>query len=230
MIEADTSITYEEFKAIKFDRKFAQPAYNWAMSNIEVLFELNPEDYPKIADELKKMKTWDRNAVKESESAAFMILTVKFLLEELLDRGMVSNQEEVIDVELYVDCMYQAKKHLKKHFGTTEIQLGDLLRHRRGDVDLPMGGMPDVIAATTPKDDTKGRLICDNGDSYIMLAQFDSTGLLSLETINAYGASTIPGNPHYTDQMELYVNQELKEMSLDINWIDANLERSYHPE
>jgi hypothetical protein len=34
----------------------------------------------------------------------------------------------------------------KKHFGTIEVPLGDLQKLVRGKKELPIGGIPDVIA------------------------------------------------------------------------------------
>ncbi|MFT5901480.1 MAG: acyl-homoserine-lactone acylase, partial [Bacteroidia bacterium] len=43
------------------------------------------------------------------------------------------------------------------------------------------------------------------------------------------GASSRPDSPHYTDQMQLYADQETKEMTLDKAKIMAEAESIYHP-
>ena len=45
-----------------------------------------------------------------------------------------------------------------------------------------------------------------------------------------YGASSKPESPHYTDQMEMFVNKELKPMTLDKEEIYKNAAKIYHPQ
>jgi len=59
--------------------------------------------------------------------------------------------------------------------------------------------------------------------------RFSENGV-ELETVNAYGASNRKDSPHYTDQMELYVDQKLKKMTLDKATIFNEAESIYHPE
>jgi acyl-homoserine-lactone acylase len=100
----------------------------------------------------------------------------------------------------------------------------------RGDKILPIGGAPDVLAATISKPYKNGMLKTFVGDSYIVLVDFDPQGKQKIETINAFGASNRPDSPHYTDQMELFVGQKTKTMTLDKSEIYKNAERVYRPE
>jgi len=45
-----------------------------------------------------------------------------------------------------------------------------------------------------------------------------------------YGASAKPGNKHFDDQVEMYLQQKTKTMTLDKATIYKNAERIYHPE
>jgi acyl-homoserine-lactone acylase len=75
----------------------------------------------------------------------------------------------------------------------------------------------------------RGKFITDQGESYIVLVKFDAAGV-AIETINAYGASAKASSPHYTDQMPLFVNQQLKPMTLDKAKVLREAKRIYHPE
>ncbi len=46
-----------------------------------------------------------------------------------------------------LDTVRAASRHLRTHFGRLDPPLGDVLRLRRGDVDLPLEGAPDVLRA-----------------------------------------------------------------------------------
>jgi acyl-homoserine-lactone acylase len=66
------------------------------------------------------------------------------------------------------------------------------------------------------------------GDSYIELVRYSENGV-EIETVNAYGSSSKPGSPHYTDQMQMFVDQKLKPMTLDRKKIYENAEQVYNP-
>ena len=63
-----------------------------------------------------------------------------------------------------------------------------------------------------------------------MLVKYPSEGLPIIETVNNYGASNHSDSPHYDDQMELFVNQQRKSMTLDINLVRKEAVRIYHPQ
>ncbi|MEO6542305.1 MAG: penicillin acylase family protein, partial [Ferruginibacter sp.] len=74
-----------------------------------------------------------------------------------------------------------------------------------------------------------GRLKSIGGDGLIMFVRFQKQGLPKIETINMYGASAKPGNKHYDDQVEMYLQQKTKTMTLDKATVYKNAERVYHP-
>jgi acyl-homoserine-lactone acylase len=127
-----------------------------------------------------------------------------------------------------VDAVRKARKHLLKHFGKLEFPLGDLQKHVRGEKELPMWGLPEVICAMYTEPWKDGKLRSYLGESYIMLLKYSEEGV-EIETVNAYGSSNKPGNKHYTDQMDLFVNQKYKKMTLDREEIFKHAERIYHP-
>jgi acyl-homoserine-lactone acylase len=69
----------------------------------------------------------------------------------------------------------------------------------------------------------------NSGDGYIQMVRFGKNGI-ELNTINAYGASSHADSPHYTDQMQLFVDQKMKRMYLDMKLYDASKLKTYHPE
>ena len=88
----------------------------------------------------------------------------------------------------------------------------------------------DVLAAMMSKPYENGKLKTFVGDSYIILVDFDKEGKPTIRTVNAFGASTRQDSPHYNDQMELWVEQKTKLMTLDKTEIYENAEKIYQPE
>jgi acyl-homoserine lactone acylase PvdQ len=53
------------------------------------------------------------------------------------------------------------------------------------------------------------------GDTFIFFAQFGKDGLEELKAINVFGNSNKPSSKHYTDQLEMFVNMELRSVVLE---------------
>ncbi len=68
------------------------------------------------------------------------------------------------------------------------------------------------------------------GDAYIEFVRFPKDGGLPwIETLNTFGASSNPGDPHFADQRPLYTDQKTKKMTLDKAEVIKNAEKVYHP-
>ena len=133
-----------------------------------------------------------------------------------------------MDVDLFAEAIREAKKHLLKYFGKLEVPLGDIQRHIRGDKSYPMAGAPDVLAAMHADHYKDGILKTRHGESYIELVKFSDEGV-EIESVNTFGASSKKDSPHYVDQMELFVNQKTKKMTLDRETIFKEAKSIYNP-
>jgi penicillin amidase/acyl-homoserine-lactone acylase len=103
-------------------------------------------------------------------------------------------------------------------------------RLRRGDVDLGMGGGPDILRAAYGQVQEDGRLRVFVGDAYLMLVRWDAEGNVTAESIHQYGSNTThEDSPHYADQAPLTVRQQLKPVWYNEADIRANLEQEYRP-
>jgi acyl-homoserine-lactone acylase len=86
-------------------------------------------------------------------------------------------------------------------------------------------------AATTWRVDDDGRLALVHGDSFIQWVEWPapgSEGRVSSRSIQPFGqASTRPDSPHYTDQMQLYVDHGLKPVRFWREDVEANAKARY---
>jgi acyl-homoserine-lactone acylase len=105
-----------------------------------------------------------------------------------------------------------AADHLTTHFGMLDPPMGDLLRLRQGELDLPLDGGSDTLRASTTWDVAEdGRLSLKHGDSFIMWMEWQPGQRVASRSIQPFGAaSTRPASKHYTDQMQLFVEHKLK--------------------
>ena len=218
----DKKLGYEVFKKIKFDRQL--PADLQYPFQLDSLFLLNENDYPELATMITTFKKWDKRGDPESKGAAIFTLMYEYLKKKV--QGWAPRQlskQETIETFNYV------KNYMQTNFGTTDLTLGDIQKLVRGGKNWPLGGFPDLLSPQWTEDYYSGRLKSIGGDGLIMFVQFPKTGLPKIETINMYGASAKAGNKHFDDQVEMYLQQKTKTMTLDKATVYKNAERVYHP-
>ncbi|MGM0581921.1 MAG: penicillin acylase family protein [Bacteroidota bacterium] len=216
LIRQVEKLSYEDFKRIKFDIQY--PDQFQFEEDINIIFEMKPKVYPEIEEYLKILQNWDRKAEKESIGAGLM-------------KVLINNAKgNSIDSTTAIEIVKESKNQLMDEFGTIEVPLMKLQVHKRGEKEKPIDGLPDVIAPMYTKKMGEGlKEKTYVGESYILLARFGE-GLPKLESIMPYGTSSKPESPHYTDQMEMFVNKELKPMTLDKEEIYKNAAKIYHPQ
>jgi acyl-homoserine-lactone acylase len=218
---------YDDFLDVKYDNGIMNPAYNSFIQNIEKLFSLDPTKYPDIADAIKLLAEWDRMTNIESVPASIAVYCIKYVVDDLFNKGILPGSSTV-EPDLFAESIREAKKHMIKHFGKLEVPLGEIQRHIRGGKSYPMAGGPDVLAAMHTDYYKNGILKTRHGESYIELVKFSENGV-EIETVNTFGASSKKDSPHYTDQMELFVAQKTKKMTLDKETIFREAKKIYHP-
>ncbi|SMG10576.1 acyl-homoserine-lactone acylase [Marivirga sericea] len=216
LMSKELKLSYKDFKRIKFDIQY--PDEFQFEEDVNIIFKLKTSDYPEIEKYLTLLQNWDRRAEKESVEAGLM-------------KVLINNAKgQEIDSATAIEIVKTSQAQLIEEFGTIQVPLAKLQVHKRGDVEIAIDGLPDVIAPMYTQKMGEGlKEKTYVGESYILLAQFGE-GLPKLESIMPYGASSKPESPHYTDQMEMFVNKEMKPMTLDKEEIYKNAARIYHPQ
>jgi acyl-homoserine-lactone acylase len=213
-------ISYEMFKRIKFDKTLPDSLV-YAM-DINLLFALDAAAYPDLKEEIELLKSWNRDASAHSRGAALFAQCYYYFRDHTREAGLDS--ERKLTEEEAIQAIRNGKIILAQQ-GTT---LGDMQKLVRGEKALPLFGVPDVISAMRSEPHADGYRSGVQGESYIMLVKFGKD-LPEIETVNVYGASNQADSPHFADQMELFLKQELKPMSLDKTEVYKNAKRVYHP-
>jgi acyl-homoserine-lactone acylase len=221
LFPSEEKISYEQFKKIKFDRQL--PTRLQYTYKIDTLFGLNPADYPEYASIIQTIKSWDKKGDPDSKGAAVFLLTYEYLKNSLRGPARQITTTEALSVLQHV------KEYTTKNFGRTDIILGDLQKLVRGNEEHPLGGFPDLLSPQWTEKQSDGKLKSIGGDGYIMFIRFATDKMPVIETLNMYGASAVPGNKHFNDQVPLYLKQETKPMTLDKKQVYQAAERIYHP-
>jgi acyl-homoserine-lactone acylase len=191
---------------------------------IDSMLLLNAADYPQYATLINNFKEWDHNGGADSKGAAIFLLTYEYLKNLL--QGQPSRQITLAEA---LQTYKHVHGYMQTNFGRSDIVLGDVQKLVRGNKDWPLGGLPDVLAAQWTGDYKEGKLKSVGGDGLVMFVRFPKQGLPIIETLNMYGVSAKPGNKHFDDQVEMYLHQQTKKMTLDKAAVYKNAESITHP-
>lgn len=227
LIEAENKISYERFREIKYDLYYTDTIYDPFAINLHDLTTFDPAKHPDLREAITLLNDWDHSTDTTSKGASVFILAVRDIFRKLAKEDRRKPGNRLSNEEMLAGIRH-AQEHLKQYFGTVSVPLGNLQRHRRGTVDLGLGGGPNVLAAMYSDKAKDGRVVGQAGDSYIELVRFTKDGPL-IETVNAFGASAKPDSPHSTDQMQLFVQQKTKAMTLSWEKVKQDAKRMYHP-
>lgn len=189
----------ENLRRIKYDTAYERSGYIAGLWDDLAMLRLDGTD----AEARDLLMTWDFSADGKHRADALAMLLIRDIMSAEYGNKPPPDVRENLS---------KATAHLMQHFGRLDPPLGDLIRLRQGDVDLPLDGGSDTLrAATTWKVDPDGRLQLVHGDSFIQWVEWHPGKPVESQSIQPFGAATTrPESPHYTDQMQLFVDHKLK--------------------
>jgi len=129
-----------------------------------------------------------------------------------------------------IDALRHAINTLKTHFGRIDPEWGQVNRMRRGQLELPIDGGPDIYRAVYGVAQKDGTLTAAAGDTLIMFVTWDKAGALSSDSINQFGSATLDSHSaHYADQTPLFVAMKTKPVLFTQSELAGNVEADYAP-
>ena len=215
----DPSITRDEFLTYKYDTEYAPESHMGK-------FQARLAAAPASADPLTQravalVKGWNRRTDRDNTAAALAILAA--------EPGMEWQRQGKYDFDP-VEAVARAAKYLQEHFGKIEVPWGELMRIRRGGVDMPLDGGPDTLRAIEGLQQKDGTYTANDGDCYISLVEWAADGSLQAESVHQYGAATVDtASKHYADQAPLFAERKMKPVWLTEAEVRQHLEREYRP-
>lgn len=226
LMQGKTKITFEEFKKIKYDCTY--PKNGGIYKTFKPIYDLKEQDYPDIADAIRKLKTWNFTGTIDNREAALAVLTFNYLYTK---KEAAYNELETgitYETPLLIEAISHAKKQLIKYHKTIDVPFGEVQQLIRKDKKLPVPGLPECLMTVASEETKDGYLQAKNGDSFIMFAKFSKKGN-SYESVVPFGASRRSSSPHLMDQMELYTQQKTKPVVLEKSKVLQSAARIYHP-
>ena len=223
LLEEEERIDYKRIKRIKYDHQLPTPLqYNYM--DLNPLFDMKVEDYPEVRTLLTDIQNWDRITNPSSYGAG----AYASLYYQLTPFYYQLGKDRIFTKEALYEALKITKAHLKTYFNTERIQLGEFQKLVRGNKELPIFGLPDVVTAMKGEPYKDGKVKITHGESYIGLVRFTPTKTY-FESVISFGNSRRPESPHYTDQMQLYSNFETKTMSFDREEVMKTAKKVYAP-
>jgi penicillin amidase/acyl-homoserine-lactone acylase len=217
---ADPSITAAEFRAYKFDKRYAEHSEARAIV-ARVLARISPDDEA-LGEARRVLASWRFTTEADDPAAALGVMTALPISLAARRGGPPPDP---------VATLASAARRLRVHFGRLDPPWADVNRIRRGRLDLGVGGGPDVLRAvesSAPGPD--GRFVSNTGDTLILFVTWDAAGRQTVESIHQFGSATLDaGSPHYADQLPLFVREQTKKVELDEAALLASGARSYRP-
>ena len=225
LIESYDKVSYDDFKDIKYDNSFPSK-FNYNFMDISIIETLKLQAENDLFELLDIIQKWDRKTDIDSQGAGIYGVLYYQLVRNY--RNEIQKNNKTVSKEILLSALADTKAYIINNFGSIRITLGDFQKLVRGDKELPIWGLPDVITAMSSRPYKDGKHKVTQGESYIGLVRFNENGPI-LESIISFGNSDNPDSDHYTDQMEKYSKFQRKKMTFDKNIIYSEAKEIYNP-
>lgn len=236
LIEKNKSITLEEVLRDKFSMGLLLA--DRVKPDLLKIARGETVDGIDLSDAVAVLKAWDNRVARDSKGAILFVnfwnayeRIAKPVYETSWDEKQPATTPQGIgDPQAALKALATAATETKKTLGALDAPWGAVFRLRKGDVDIPIGGFIGDFGAFRIigyEQDDDGRFRAIGGDSYVFAVEFADR--IKSHSILAYSQSNDPDSPHYTDQSELFANNQFKPAWFYEEDIQANLERTYRP-
>jgi acyl-homoserine-lactone acylase len=213
LMREDTQTSRARLEQIKFDKSYS---LNSAVGRlVTVLLAMDMSDDAALMDAQTVLSQWDLSTDIPNRQAALGVLTAVRCVGNLhTDDPWLMDPRQALS---------EAVEELMAHYGRIDPEWGEINRLVRGDVDLAVGGGPDILRAIYAPQNSlgaDGRIHAAAGDTSIMLVEWHADGTQRSDAIHQFGSATLDAaSPHYTDQVPLFVGEQWR--SLDLSAIEG---------
>ena len=219
------SISEQQFFDIKHDKKYSvnSRAYAYLQQAASAdLSAIQGDNLQNYQDAQALITNWDLSTDIENRGAA---------LSACVLGGEWLSEQRGIDAPKALDELVRCTHLLMSTSGRIDPLWGDVNRHVRGDLNVPVAGGPDTLRAIygmgMEKDGYLTNVACDG--LYYQVS-WDAQGDLKVRGVHQYGSATLDEtSPHYADQAEAYANEILHDPLFDDARRQAKIERRYRP-
>jgi acyl-homoserine-lactone acylase len=187
-----------------------------------------------LSEPVDLLKAWDKNSSTSSVATTLAIEWASRIMKDL------SSNEKL-------NLLYDAIKDLQKRFGSWKVPWGDINRYQRvgngenfddKEASLPVG-LASATWGSLPSYQSRRFANSDkrygfSGNSFIACVEFvrkDSLGGKKIKAKSSItgGQSFDPSSKHFTDQAQMYIDGNFKDVLFYKEDVMKHIERKYHP-
>jgi len=225
MNDGVSKISEAELLKQKFDVEYSENSEH--IKTLQKVLEQDWSENAELGEAQAIIDKWDRKANIANTNAA---LPIQVLMQLRQNPDPEDRSPETLKV-----ATERAVSYLSSNYGSLTPQWSEVNRLRHGDADKPkfdqaLNGGPDLLRAVYSLGIGENeKSYATNGDSWIALVSWDqATGEQSAKVIHQFGSATLDQeSPHYVDQAELFVKEQWRNATFDIEKIRAKATRSY---
>jgi acyl-homoserine-lactone acylase len=178
---------------------------------------------PKAKQAAEILAQWDRQGENTSNGTFLFLRFVQAAgrnFETIGGYGVPADPKQPLttpsgfaDPAKAVAAIDTAARRLETEYGTMNVIWGDVIRLRRGLLDLPGNGIPGILggirtAGTGPF--AGGKAEIQSGDTFYAVVEFSKTGLPKGEALLGYGNWSRAGSKHVDDQLALASQKKMR--------------------
>lgn len=222
---------------VTIDKLISEVGYSHYLSAFEVLLPPLFSSYDELptTDSLKQilsepisiLKSWDKNSSASSVATTLAI--------EWASRSMKQTSSKQ-----KLNSLFETMKDLEKRFGSWKIAWGDVNRYQRvgngENFDDSKQSIPVGLASATwgslPSFQSRrfgntNKRYGFSGNSFIACVEFGKK--VKARSIITGGQSFDPSSKHFTDQAQMYIEGNFKDVLFYKEDVMKHIERKYHP-
>jgi acyl-homoserine-lactone acylase len=236
MLEGDEQISLDEVLRYKFNMKLLLA--DRVKRDVLKLAKGRTQDGVNLNEAATVLQNWDNTVSRDSKGAMLFVTfwskyrqEAKPLFEvEWNEKHPASTPYGIGDDAAALKSLAAAMTEMKQKYGALEVAWGDIHRLRRGNLDVPIGGLTDDFGAfriVGYREDKDGKFVATGGDSYVLAVEFTSPP--TAYSIVAYSTTDDAKSVHHNDQSALFAQEKWKRAWFSEADIAKNLERTYKP-
>ncbi len=213
-------ITEAELLKQKFDIQYSENSEQVQVLETAIAQDWADDSQLVVAQSI--IKKWDRRANLDNRHAALPI--------QIFNQIRQSADRSDRSPDAVKSATQKAITYLSTNYGRLDPKWSEVNRLVRGDFDMPVAGGPDLLRAVYSFGiDADEKSYATNGDSWMAIVSWDQvSGEQSAKVLHQFGSATQDEqSPHFADQAEMFVNQQWRDASFDMDRIRAKATRSY---
>ncbi len=222
LMSAMPTISGQELKEVKYNLSYHPQSNQIQYFKRWLELDLAEQLTPQQTEARQALAEWNYSTHKDNTLAALAIMTLEPVQKA---RGKTVELSEV------TASFLQAHTKLVNYHGKYNTPFGDVMRLVRGDKNLAISGGPDILRAVYGKEiNEQGQTENKAGDGFLMFVAWDKNGLVNSEASHQFGSATLDSqSPHYSDQMDTFVQQKERPVLFKRSELEAHVTRRYSP-